>query len=225
MYRSRGVETHVICLTPGQAATHRGGAASDEELAEMRRREFQSACKHLNVSHGEVLNYRDAHLDRENLMQVVSDLTHRVRRIRPQVIITFGTEGAVTAHPDHSMAGVFATLAFQWAPRTNRFSDQLNNGLRPYRPQKLYYATTDFTLAERQPVALAPASACIEIGPELLERKIESFKQHTSQAPLFPLFETNARRRGTNELFLLAARSTPGFIERENDLFSGVVDD
>ena len=50
LYASRGVETHVICLTPGQAATHRGGARSDEELAAMRRQEFQASCRMLKIS-------------------------------------------------------------------------------------------------------------------------------------------------------------------------------
>ncbi|HEY1271762.1 MAG TPA: PIG-L family deacetylase, partial [Terriglobales bacterium] len=30
LYRDRGVETCVLCLTPGQAATHRGGVKSDQ---------------------------------------------------------------------------------------------------------------------------------------------------------------------------------------------------
>src|SRR5579859_5182867 len=86
-YAERGVETHVICLTPGQAATHRGGAKSDEELANMRRREFELSCKLLQVSSGSVLNYPDGRLDRQDFYAVVSDLTRRVREIGPQVII------------------------------------------------------------------------------------------------------------------------------------------
>lgn len=224
LYGDRGVETHVLCLTPGQAASHRGGARSDEELSAMRRKEFTEACAYLKVSKGEVLNYRDGRLDHENLYEVVGELVKRIRQIRPQVVMTFGSEGAITAHPDHSMAGIFATLAFQWAGRTNRYPEQLNT-LSPYRPQKLYYGTADFTLPERQPVALAPASAFIPIGSELLERKIAAFKKHSSQAPLFELFETNTRRRRDEERFLLVASVKPGEIHRETDLFDGVVDD
>ncbi|HEX6878840.1 MAG TPA: PIG-L family deacetylase, partial [Terriglobales bacterium] len=33
----RSIETYVLCLTPGQSATHRGGIHSDSELAEVRR--------------------------------------------------------------------------------------------------------------------------------------------------------------------------------------------
>ena len=56
LYHDRGVETCVICLTPGQAATHRGGAKSDDELAAKRRQEFAASCEILKVSHGRVLD-------------------------------------------------------------------------------------------------------------------------------------------------------------------------
>jgi len=222
---SRGVETHVICLTPGQAATHRGGARSDEELAAMRRREFQASCRLLKVARGEVLDHPDAGLDRVDFYTAVGELVERIRRIRPHVMLTIGPEGAVTAHPDHSMASLFATLAFHWAGRSNRFTDQLQNGCTPHRTQKLYYATSLFTLPDRQPVSPAPVTATIEIGTEFLQTKINAFKQHTSQSPLFQRFETMVHKRGTRELFHLAATTAPRQMQMETDLFEGVKED
>lgn len=222
---SRGVETHVICLTPGQAATHRGGARSDEELAAIRRREFEASCRILKIQSGEVLDYPDAGLDRIDFYLAVGELVKRIRHIRPHVILTIGPEGAVTAHPDHSMASLFTTLAYQWAGRNNRFPEQLQNGVAPHRTQKLYYSTSLFTLPDRQPVSPAPVSAIIEIGAEFLEAKINAFKQHTSQQPLFRLFETMARKRGTRELFHLAATAAPRQMQMETDLFEGVRED
>lgn len=223
-YAQRGMETHVICLTPGQAATHRGGAKSDEELAQMRRREFEASCRLLRVSSGTVLDYPDAGLDQQNFYSTVADLTLRVRQVRPHIMITLGPEGGVTAHPDHSMASIFATMAYHWSGRTNRFPEQLQSGLAPHRAQKLYYGTALFTLHGRQPVSPPTASAIIELGKEGLETKIAAFKCHTSQAPLFPIFEETVRRRGSQELFHLAASSTPKKAEMETDLFSGVTE-
>lgn len=222
LYHERGVQTFVICLTPGQSATHRGSFTGEEELAAVRRKEFVAACEHLKVTKGEVLNFLDGGLDRENLYEVVGQLVLRIRQIRPHVVITFGSEGAVTAHPDHSMACTFTTLAFQWAGRTNRFVEQVNSGIQPWRPQKLYYATTNFTLPDRQPVALGPASAYIRIGHENLERKIEAFKKHSTQSPLFKYFEAHVRRRDDEERFLLAAKIEPSELKKEIDLFEGV---
>lgn len=221
-YAQRGVETHVVCLTPGQAATHRGGARSDDELAEMRRREFAASCRLLQVNGGTVLHYPDGKLDRQDFHSTVADLSHRIRQIRPQVVITFGPEGGVTAHPDHSMASIFATMASQWSGRSNRFAEQLQPDLTVHRVQKLYYGTAMFTLAGRQPISPSPASAIIQLSKEALETKIEAFQCHTSQAPLFPIFEGTVRQRGSQELFHLAATTTPKKAEMETDLFAGI---
>jgi LmbE family N-acetylglucosaminyl deacetylase len=219
-YAARAVETHVICLTPGQAATHRGGAKSDEELSAMRRKEFDASCRMLKVTSGTVLDYPDGRLDRQDFRQVVADLTARVRQLRPDVIITLGPEGGVTAHPDHSMASIFATMAFHWAGRANRFPEQLENGLAVHQAQKLYYATALFTIPERQPVSLSPSSAVIKLEKEEIETKIAAFKCHSSQAPLFPIFENMVRQRGNSELFHLAAAATPRKAETEMDFFA-----
>jgi LmbE family N-acetylglucosaminyl deacetylase len=164
LYRERGVETCVICLTPGQAATHRGGARNDQELGAMRRKEFAAACEILKVSRGIVLDYPDGQLHRLEMQRVVSELALRIREFRPHVLLTFDPGGGVTGHTDHSMASVFATLAFHWAGRDNRFPDQLSNSASPHRTQKLYYATADFILPGRQPVTLAPTSASNRFG-------------------------------------------------------------
>jgi LmbE family N-acetylglucosaminyl deacetylase len=224
LYAGRGVETHVVCLTAGQAATHRGDSRSEEELMARRRDEFAASCRILRVTKGEVLNYRDAGLDHADFYEVAGNLAQRIRQIRPHVVLTFGPEGAITAHPDHSMASIFATAAYHWAGRTNRFADQLTNGLRPYRPQKLYYTTSLFTLPERQPVSLPPVTTVIDIAG-YWENKVKAFHAHTTQAPLFPLFEKNVSQRGHRELFHLAATTTPKQIELETDLFAGVEED
>jgi len=222
-YADRGVETSVVCLTPGQAATNRGEAKGDQELSDLRREEFAASCKILRVSKPILLNYHDGQLYRQELNRVVYDLTLRIREFRPQIVITFGGEGGVTGHPDHSMAGIFATLAFHWAGRPNRYADQLKDGLDPHRAQKLYYGTADFALPNRPPITFAPQTAVIDIQ-KYLETKIAAFKAHKTQAPLWPLFEQNARRRAQGELYHLAASVNAGELHSETDLFTGVVE-
>ena len=223
-YRQRGIETSVICLTPGQAATHRGPAKSDQELADIRKQEFAASCEILRVSRPIILDYPDGQLYRQELNRVVYELTLQVRRYRPHVMLTFGAEGGVTGHPDHSMAGVFGTLAFHWAARANRYSDQLHDGVATHQTQKLYHATAAFPLPDRQPITFSPHTAVIEIG-DYLETKIAAFKAHKTQAPLWPLFEEHARRRGRQELFQLAASVKGGAAKQETDLFDGILPD
>ena len=211
----------MVCLTPGQAATHRGGLASDEDLAATRRKEFAASCELLKVTHGEVLNYPDGKLYRQDLYQVVCDLALRIRQFQPEVLITFGPEGGVTGHNDHSMASLFATMAFHWAGRNNRYPDQLTNGLHPHVTKKLYYATADEGLPDRQPITLSPATTVIDIGL-YFETKISAFRAHKSQSPLWPRFEQNISKRGNQESFHLAASTLPGPVHSETDLFDGV---
>ena len=191
----------------------------------LRRKEFAAACEILKVSRGTVLDYPDGQLHRLEMQRVVSDLALRIRDFRPQVLLTFDPAGGVTGHTDHSMASVFATLAFHWAGRSNRFPDQLDGSITPHRVQKLYYATADFSLPGRQPVTLAPATTIIEIG-KYMETKIEAFRAHTSQQPLWQQFEEFVRKRAGRELFHLAATAArAGSADPENDLFGGVTEE
>jgi LmbE family N-acetylglucosaminyl deacetylase len=224
LYHERGVETHVICLTPGQAASNRGEAKSSAELIALRREEFARSCAILKVTHGEVLDFPDAALDRTDFYSVVERVTRRIREIRPQVMLTFGAEGGVTAHTDHSMASLIATAAFHWAGRSNRFAEQLKSGLKPHFTQKLYYHTASMPFPDREPVALAPASAMIDIGP-YVETKLKAFKAHTTQNPLYERVAARMRKLGTQELFLLVATREPQKLKAETDLFADVADD
>ena len=221
LYRDRGVETCVVCLTPGQAARNRGDAKDDHELAAIRRKEFAASCEILQITRGIVLNYPDGHLHQQDLYKVVCDLTLQIREFRPQVLLTFGPEGGLTAHMDHSMAAVYATLAFHWAGRSNRYPDQFADGLDVHRVQKLYYSTSDFMLEDREPVALSSQTTVIQIG-SYLETKVQAFRAHKTQAPLLPLFEDRISRGARREMFHLAASTNTGPAVQEADLFAGI---
>lgn len=224
LYAERGVETSVICLTPGQAASHRGPARNDAELSAIRREEFAAACGMLRVAHGIVLDYPDGQLHRIDLYKVVCVLTRHVRELRPQVVVAFGPEGGVTGHTDHSMAGVFTTLAVQWAGRNNRFPEQLDGKLTTHRVQKLYYTTADKSLDDRPPVTLAPSTAVINVE-DYVKNQIASFRCHITQQPLWDYFERNVKTRDGKEKLHLVASSRTGPATQETDLFTGVIED
>jgi LmbE family N-acetylglucosaminyl deacetylase len=219
---ARGVETSVICLTEGRAASNRGSAADEDELAQLRRREFAAALQVLKVTHGEVLAYPDGGLARQDFFAITTVLVERIRRFRPQVVLTFGGDGNVNLHPDHTMACLFTTAAFHWAGRENFAPEQ---GLLPYRPQKLYYGVAPFLVKaneeEARKIALMPASLVLEIG-DLKYKKIEAFMQHTTQADLLAKVRTVFEETGGEEKYLLAAapgmRSSP----LETDMFDGI---
>jgi len=226
LYHERGVETSVICMTAGTAARNRGTARNDDELAGLRLAEFAASCKLLNVNRAEVLAFPDGRLDRTDPYHAVGELTRRMRQIRPHVVITFGIDGGLTGHADHAMAGMFASMAFEWAGRTDRFLEQFEQGLTPHRPQKLYYVAADFLLPDRQPIAPPTVTARIEVGKERFEKKVEAFQLHKTQAPLFGRVRKNLGQRGGDvEMYHLVARRDPGEAHPETDLFEGVVED
>jgi len=221
LYHERGAEIYVVCLTAGQAGSHRGLAKTDHELAAIRRKEFAASCEILGIDRGVVLDYADGQLHRVDLYKVVGDLIQHIREFRPDVMLTFGPEGGVTGHTDHSMASVFATMAYQWAGRENRYADQLLDGVTAHRTRKLYYATGNFVLAGRPPVSPPPITTVIEIG-DFVKTKIAAFETHTTQAPVFPLVRDTILSRGPEEYFHLAATTEPGSAARETDLFTGL---
>ena len=226
LYHERGVETSVVCLTAGTAARNRGTARTDEELAALRRAELAASCKLLNVSHCEVLDYPDSKLDRTDFYQVVGDIVQRIRQIRPHVMLTFGIDGGLTGHLDHAMAGIFASMAFEWAGRPDRFPEQIEQGLQPHRAQKLYYVTADFVLPDRQPIAPPTVTARIEIGKERFEKKARPSSCTRPKHLYSRACEKNlGERHGTSEMYHLAATRDPREAKFETDLFEGVVEE
>jgi LmbE family N-acetylglucosaminyl deacetylase len=225
LYAERGVDVSVVCLTAGTAARNRGNARSDEELARLRTEEFKASCKFLGVAHCEVLGYPDSKLDRANFYEVVGELVLRIRKVRPQVVLTFGQDGGLTGHPDHAVAGAFATQAFHGAGRPDRYPEQLSSGCQPYAPQKLYYTTADFKLPDRMPTSPPTVTARVEVGAERFEHKILAFMHHKTQEPLFARLRMNLGRMPTTEMFHLAATREPQETRFETDLFEGITRD
>jgi LmbE family N-acetylglucosaminyl deacetylase len=221
----RGFETSVVCLTEGRAASNRGTARNDDELAQLRRREFAAALRVLSVAHGEVLDYPDGGLAGLDFTAVTTVLVERLRRFRPQVVLTFGGDGNVNLHPDHTMISFFATAAFYWARRDNFAPEQIAAGLLPHGAQKLYYSAAPFLAYadqdEARRIALMPASLVLALG-DLQAKKLEAFAQHTTQADLLAKVKAIFEKTGSEEKYLLAAapgmRSSP----LETDMFAGI---
>jgi N-acetyl-1-D-myo-inositol-2-amino-2-deoxy-alpha-D-glucopyranoside deacetylase/mycothiol S-conjugate amidase len=72
------------------------------------------------------------------LEDVAEEITRLVRKIQPQVVLTHDPTGGYF-HPDHIKMHQAATLAFHAAGNPDQFPHQIENGLHPHRPQKLYY--------------------------------------------------------------------------------------
>ena len=215
----RGVEISAVCLTSGTAGSYRGNAKSDKELGVLRRAEFAASCEILGIQHHEVIGYEDGKLEHADFSQVAGELVQRIRTFRPHVVLTFGGDGALNTHPDHTMVSALTTSAFHWASHPKRYPD-----LGPlFAPQRLYYVTTDFFLPERHIPAVAPWTVTLDVRG-VFDRKQRAFAAHTTQAPLMIQTEPVFREHGQQEHYTLAAAIVPQPAHQSTDLFEGVAE-
>ena len=204
LYGERGVETYVVCLTDGQAATNRGDAATGQALGDMRREEFRRSCEVLGVSHHELMDYHDARLEFVEFPVAAGQLVKRIRRFKPDVVVMFGGDGGQNTHADHMMASMLTTAAFHWAWQTKRYPE----AGEPHKAKKLYYVTANFHIPDRPPAMTMPWTVTLDIR-SVRERKTEAFREHVSQAPLMERTKEFFERHGAEEFYVLAATADP----------------
>ena len=215
----QGVEVTILCLTDGQAATNRGTAASSEELGAMRRAEFAASCQVLGAKYHEIWDYQDAQLEFASLNELGGRLVERMRQLRPHVVVTFGGEGALNNHPDHATISAATTAAFHWSGNPKRFPA----AGEPWRPERLFYLTTNFFLPDRLAPLVAPWSCVLDIR-SVAGRKREAFEKHTSQAPLMETARRVFEEHGAEERYTLAYTRDPQPVQLLPDLFAGLTD-
>ncbi|MEW6716028.1 MAG: PIG-L family deacetylase [Chloroflexota bacterium] len=259
LYAHRGVEVHLVCATRGEAGevdpAHLKGYGS---IAELREAELRCAAAHLGLSEVHFLGYRDSGMvgsaDNQHpqalaaarLDEVATRVAHYIRKLRPQVILTFDPIGGYR-HPDHIAIHKATVKAFHLAGDIEH-----RNGLLPHQPQKLY-----FHLIPRRFLRLAvfllrlfgknpsrwgenadidlvsivsqdfPVHAEIDYR-EVEQRKVAASACHASQGS-----GGNTRNPilgrvlntffGGRDVFMRAyPPPEPGFKKRERDLFSGI---
>jgi LmbE family N-acetylglucosaminyl deacetylase len=142
-YASEGVETFLLTATRGDGGRYRGYRAGDNQhpgasaLANIRETELRAAASVLGVREVALLDYRDQHLDRADPHEAVSQIARHLRRIRPDVVMTFGPDGAY-GHPDHIAISQFTTAAIV-AAADPAFPGDVGEAVRPHAVSKLYY--------------------------------------------------------------------------------------
>jgi LmbE family N-acetylglucosaminyl deacetylase len=260
LYARRGVEVYLVCATRGEA-----GEMSEEHLegfgsiAERRESELRCAAKNLGLKEVFFLDYRDSGMtgspDNRHpralvvhpMEEVAEKIVWYLRKLRPQVVITFDPIGGYR-HPDHIAMHNATVKAFQETGR----ADNPAGGLPPYQPQKLYFHTIPHTILRvvvtlmplfgRDPtrvgknkdidlVSIAqarfPTHARINYRP-VAKIRDEASACHASQSGgslISGPFASLRRWFASNETFM---RSYPPPVSKqalERDLFDGVIED
>jgi len=133
-YAAEGVDVFLLTATRGEAGRFRGHASDDDHhpgrtaLAEIREAELRAAAS---------LNYPDLQLDRTDPREIESCIAAHIRRVRPDVVVTFGPDGAY-GHPDHVAISQFTTAAVVVAADAG-FVCASDPTAPPHSVTKLYY--------------------------------------------------------------------------------------
>src|SRR5688500_13509225 len=136
-YSSEGVETYLICATRGERGwfDSEGPNPGLEGVAKIREAELSCAARNLGLTEVNYLDTIDGDVDQSRPDEIIGKLVAHIRRIKPQVVVTFGTDGAY-GHPDHIALSQFTNAALVCAADRG-FSDV--NIQPPHRVSKFYY--------------------------------------------------------------------------------------
>ncbi len=136
-FAAEGIETYLISATRGE----RGWMGDEQEypgleaLGKTREAELRAAAKVLAIHSLDFLDYLDGDLDQANPVEIVAKIAGHMRRVKPDVVVTFGTDGAY-GHPDHIAITQFTTAAIIEAANPNSL---YHKDKTPHSVSKLYY--------------------------------------------------------------------------------------
>ena len=143
-YASDGVDVFLLTATRGENGRYRGHRPGAPEhpgattLGNIRESELRAAASRLGVREVSLLGYRDGCLDRADPRQIVGRIAGHLRRVRPDVVVTFGPDGAY-GHPDHIAISQFTTAAIVAAGDPEYKGLAIESGLHTHSVSKLYY--------------------------------------------------------------------------------------
>ncbi len=258
LYASRGADVYLVCATRGEV----GDVDPDllkgfNSIAERREAELRCAAEKLGLKEVFFLGYRNSGmpgsadnrhpqaLAAQPVDEVAAQVAHYIRKLRPQVVVTFDPIGGYR-HPDHIAIHNATVRAFHAAGDPDFAPDA--EGLPPYAPQKLYFHTMPHKLLRlavrlmplmgRNPHEFGrnkdidlteivnvdfPIHARVDYGP-VAQVRAEAAACHASQggaAMTSGLQGFVMRLGGTKEQYMRAY--PPGDLKQpERDLFEGV---
>lgn len=144
-YGAEGVELSLVTATHGQSGrykTHRPGDPGHpgvERLGQIREAELRAAAEVLGIRDLSLLGYVDGRLDEADPREAIGRIVVHLRRVRPQVVMTFPPDGGY-GHPDHIAICQLATAAIVAAADPAHHDDARG---APHAVSKLYYFTAN----------------------------------------------------------------------------------
>lgn len=216
-YARAGVRCTLFTATDGDAGKTSGlNITTREELARTRRKELFAAAEVLGIARVETAGHPDGALGGVDQDALIGAIVAHLRTERPDVVITFGPEGAPNAHRDHKVICRAATAAFFLAAISTAYAEQFTT-LRPHSASRLFYITwREPRPGDEIQLRGLPATAAIDVR-DYVELEVAAFRAHATQQMLEERFVKMGAT--AEELFALAS----GVPQRNRgDLFDGL---
>lgn len=214
-----GVRLALFTATDGEAGRVSGSAVRDRaEVARVRRAELLGSAGVLGVNRVFTPGYPDGGLESVAADELIGRLVEVMREVRPDVVVSFGPEGAPTGHADHKAIARLTTAAFFLSGIATAFPGTQ----RPWRPARLYYHTWEGKIdragrGAKEGLEGCPITCRVDIGG-VLDLKRASFAAHRSQQHHRPEFD--ALLVPVEEYHLAAGTPQPAPLT--TDLFDGL---
>lgn len=242
-YAAEGVEVYLLTATRGERGWQGepGAYPGLQALGELRTAELLAAARTLGIHEVQFLDYIDGDLDQAQTAEAIARIVPHLRRVRPQVVITFGPDGSY-GHPDHIAISQLTAAAILCAADAS-YTD-LGQCL-PHRVSKLYYMVdTSAEVAiytsvigeivfpvdgvERKPVGWEEWAVTTRIdGTEYWRATVDAVSCHKSQlsgfAELAALPEERQRSLWGVRSYYRAFSLVNSGRQREHDLFEGLL--
>jgi LmbE family N-acetylglucosaminyl deacetylase len=134
-YSAEGVETYLICATRGERgwSESTGPNPGLQGVGRIREAELRCAAETIGLHETHFLDYIDGDLDQAGPQEAIAKIATLIRRLRPQVVVTFPPDG-IYGHPDHIALSQFTSGAVVSAA-----NGSYEDGLAPHQVSKFYY--------------------------------------------------------------------------------------
>ncbi len=197
-----GHTTALMTLTRGDAGLWFGreaGSWSPRELAEERAREWRAAVEEIGFRHSRLLEWPDGGVAVSPMDEVTGGIVEYMREVRPDVVCTFGPEGAGSEHDDHRATSFLAARAFARAA----IADQYPTRGPAHAANRLFFNAAPPFSGEHLTYGALSATHSIEMGA-YRDRKAAAFECHRTQFKDRDRFYDILEKRAGKEHFHLA---------------------
>jgi mycothiol S-conjugate amidase len=193
-YHDQGVHTVLVCCTGGEEGEVLNPAMDRpevwENMAEYRRKELETAAAIIGYDELIWLGYRDSGMPGSEanarpdsfamapLDEAVGRLVEIIRRVRPQVIVTYPDEQTRYPHPDHLRVHEISAVAFDAAGDPDAYPD----AGEPYAPAKMYYSVWSVARMRAMHEKFVELGLESPFGDERVARMLEDPQPQSSTA-------------------------------------------